>query len=108
MPGSIVEDHDGAATARVGPPQRDALADGVRYLRGRHGQHLEQAVQRLGWVERRAPGIMGMKVEVERPVRVPPGDQAGRADRQRGLSHAWHALDYGDPGDAAVLSGEQP
>ena len=107
MPGRVVQDHDGATPAQVGPPQCGALADGFRYLRGRHGHHLEQAVQCLGWVERGAPGIVGMKVEVERPVRVLPGDQAGRANRQRGLPHARHALDDGDPRDAAVLPGER-
>ena len=107
MPGRVVQDHDGAPPAQVSPPQRGALAGGFRYLRGRHGQHLEQTVQRLGRVERGATGIVGMKVEVEHPVRVLPGDQAGRADRQRGLSHARHALDDGDPRDAALLPGER-
>ncbi len=108
MPGGVVEDHDGAPAAQVGPPQRDALADGVGYLRGRHREHPEQPAQRLSWAERTAPWIMGMKVEVERPVRVLPGDQAGRADRQRGLSHARHPLDDGDPRGASVFPGEQP
>jgi hypothetical protein len=49
-----------------------------------------------------------MKVQVERPVRIVPGDQAGRADRERGFPHARHALDNGDPGDAALLPGERP
>ena len=34
MPGRVVQDHDGATPAQVGPPQCGALADGFRYLRG--------------------------------------------------------------------------
>ncbi len=103
MPGGVVEDHDRATAAQVSPPQGGALADGVRYLRRWHGQHLEQSLQGLGRVERSALGIMGLKVEVQRPVRILPGDLAGGADRQRGLSHARHALDDGGAG----LPGEQ-
>src|SRR6266516_4218508 len=51
---------------------------------------------------------MGMKVEVERPIRVLPRDQVGHAERQRRLSHARHALDHDDSGDVAALTGEQP
>ena len=49
--GGVVENHDGAAAAQLGPPQRGALAGGVRDLGGRRAQHPEQAVQRLGRVE---------------------------------------------------------
>jgi hypothetical protein len=92
----------------MGPPQRRALADRGRYLRGRHGRHAEQVMQRLGRVERRVPRIMGVKIEKKRPVRVVPGGQAGGTDGQRGLSYAGHAFDDRDPGLAAVLPGQQP
>ena len=55
-PGRVVQDHDRAAAAQLGPEQRGALAGGVRDPGGGRGEHPEQPVQRLGRVERRQPG----------------------------------------------------
>ena len=61
----------------------------------------------LGRVERRVAGVVGVQVEVERSVRVLPGDRLGRLKSQCGLSHPGHALDDADPRGFLVLAGEQ-
>ena len=103
----VVENDDGATAAQLRPQQRGTLPGSVGYLGGRGGQHPEQAMLRLGRVERRVPGIVGVQVEVERPVRVLPGHRAGRLERQRGLPHPGQALDDTDPRGFTILAGEQ-
>ena len=74
--GGVVQDYHGAAPAELGPPQRGPLGERFGYLRGRSGEHLEQPTQRLGGVERRAPGIVAVEVQVEHAVQVLPGKDA--------------------------------
>src|SRR5216683_6738076 len=52
---------------------------------------------------------MGTEVQVELGVRVPSAHVAGRMDRERGLAHAWHALDdpYQRDARGLVNGGEQ-
>ena len=107
MPGRVVQDHHGGPPGQLGPPQGGALTDGLRDLSGRDRQHLQQLVQRFGRVQRRAARVVGVQVEVDRPVRVLVRDRAGRADGQRRLAHAGHALDDGDAGMTTGPLGEQ-
>ena len=64
-------------------------------------------MQGLGRVERRQPGIVGLEVEVERPIWVLASHAARRVHGQRGLAHPGHALDDPDPRPVARSRHEQ-